>query len=75
MASGALRPLSPRYEPGYNPQWLGTSRRRAAAERFLRRVRNKLYVNDIDVANIRRASTGAGHADRTPADRFPRFGT
>ena len=51
-ASGELRPLSERYERGYGVLSLGTSRRRAVAVRFLRRVRTKSYINEIDVANI-----------------------
>lgn len=52
VAQGPLAPLSHHYEPGYSASTAQTSPRRAAAARFLQRVRNKRFLSSIDYVYI-----------------------
>jgi hypothetical protein len=52
VAQGPLTPLSHAYESGYSASTAQTSPRRAAAARFLHRVRNKRFLSTIDFVYI-----------------------
>jgi hypothetical protein len=53
VASGPIRPLSRAFERRYTASGVITSRRRATTEKYLRRVRNRRFLNDIQVATIK----------------------
>ena len=53
IATGVIRPLSRAFETRYNAEAARASRRRAATARYLQRVRNKRFINDIEVVTIR----------------------
>jgi hypothetical protein len=53
VATGVIRPLARAFETRYNAEAARVSRRRAATAKYLQRVRNKRFINDIEVVTIR----------------------
>jgi len=51
-AQGTIRPLSERFERGYDSSVAPGARRRAHASRAINKVRNRRFMNDIKVATI-----------------------
>lgn len=53
VALGRIRPLSRAFETRYTAETAITSRRRATAERWLRKVQGRRFLDEIEVAVIR----------------------
>jgi Protein of unknown function (DUF4238) len=54
VARGTFAPLSRSFEPGYDANLLANSRRRAYTARYLHRVRNKQYLDSIEIVDLQR---------------------
>jgi hypothetical protein len=54
IASGTFTPLSRAFEPGYDATVLASSRRRTYTARYLHRVRNKRYLDNIEIVDLQR---------------------
>jgi hypothetical protein len=72
-AQGTIRPLSKRFERGYDSSVAQGTRRRAHASRAINKVRNRRFMNDSKVGLSRSASPGALNEVHSAAVRH-RFG-
>src|SRR5205823_6349250 len=52
---GPIRPLSRAFEDRYTAEAVRTSRRRAMTAQYLHRVRNRRFINDIQVVTVNAA--------------------